>query len=74
LSVLTTQRDAPAPQVRHGFEFDTTAFPNGDYELFVLATGADGVLSHPAYLHSGFHFDASEWAGAYFPVRVRIAN
>lgn len=74
VAVLTTQRDAPAPLVRHRFEFDTTAFPNGEYELFVLATDSTGTKSHPPYDHTAFDFDSSEWSGAYFPVHIRIAN
>jgi hypothetical protein len=74
IAVLTTQRDAPAPLLRHVFEIDTRRIANGEYELFVLATGANGVKSHPPYDGSAFYWDSSEWAGAYYPVNIRVTN
>lgn len=74
IAVLTTARDAPAPQVRYHFEFDSRRYANGDYEIYVLGTTSGGVKSHPEYPGSAFRWDASEWAGAYEPVNIKIAN
>ncbi|MEO6996416.1 MAG: GDSL-type esterase/lipase family protein [Lacunisphaera sp.] len=74
IAVLNTNRDAPAPQVRYVFAIDTSRFPNGDYELFVLATTSTGLKSHPEYPGSAFRWDASVWSGAYEPVNITIAN
>ncbi len=74
IAVLTTSRDAPAPQVRYVFDFDTTRFPNGDYELYVLGTTATGVKSHPTFFGSAFRWDPTVWGGAYEPVSITIAN
>lgn len=38
IAVLTTNKDAPAPQTRYVFNLDTRRWANGDYEIFVLAT------------------------------------
>ncbi|ATC63809.1 hypothetical protein CMV30_07525 [Nibricoccus aquaticus] len=74
IAVLTTQRDGPAPLVRHAFEVDTRTFANGEYELFVLATAANGAKSHPLYDNSAARWDSTEWSGAYYPVNIRITN
>ena len=74
IAVLTTARDAPAPQVRYAFKFDTRRYANGEYELFVQATTGSGLKSHPEYPYSAFRFDPSEWAGAYEPVIITIKN
>jgi hypothetical protein len=71
---LATARDAPAPQARYALAFDSTAFPNGDYELFVQATTPSGLKSHPSYGDEMHHFDASALSGAYYPIRIRIQN
>jgi hypothetical protein len=74
IAVLTTARDAPAPQVRYVFEFDSRRYANGDYEIYVLGTTNGGVKSHPEYPYSSFRWDPSQWAGAYEPVFIKIAN
>ena len=74
IAVLSTARDAPAPQVRYVFKIDTRRFANGEYELFVQATTASGLKSHPEYPYSAFRFDSSGWSGAYEPVLITIQN
>lgn len=71
---LDTARDAPAPQGRYAMQFDSTAFPNGDYELFVQATTPSGLKSHPSYGDETYHFDATQLSGAYYPIQIRIQN
>ncbi len=71
---LSTFRDAPAPQGRYALQLDTRAFPNGDYELFVLATTPTGVKSHPKYNGAAQRFDVSELSGAYYPIHIKIQN
>ena len=74
IAVLTTARDAPAPQIRYVFDVDTRRFANGDYELYVLGTTNTGVKSHPTFYGSAFRWDPSVWGGAYEPVQITIAN
>ena len=74
IAVLTTSRDAPAPQIRYTFEFDTRRYANGDYELYVLGTTTTGVKSHPTFFGSAFRWDPTVWGGAYEPVTITIAN
>jgi hypothetical protein len=69
-----TARHAPAPQGRYALQFDSTAFGNGDYELFVQATTPSGLASHPSYGDELEHFDAAELSGAWYPIQIRIQN
>jgi hypothetical protein len=69
-----TARHAPAPQGRYALQFDSTAFANGDYELFVQATTPSGLASHPSYGDELEHFDAAELSGAWYPIQIRIQN
>ncbi|MBK8283741.1 MAG: hypothetical protein IPK97_02030 [Ahniella sp.] len=72
--LLQTAQDAPAPQGRYALQFDSGAFANGDYELFVLATTPSGLQSHPSYGDEMHHFDAGELSGAYYPIPIRVQN
>lgn len=72
--LLETAQDAPAPQGRYALQFDSSAFANGDYELFVQATTPSGLKSHPSYGDEMHHFDADELSGAYYPIPIRIQN
>jgi hypothetical protein len=69
-----TDVDAPAPQGRYRLEFDSRAYPDGDYELFVQATTPSGLKSHPSYGDETYHFDAAELSGAYYPMPITIDN
>ncbi|MBN8481739.1 MAG: hypothetical protein J0L88_09130 [Xanthomonadales bacterium] len=71
---IDTARDAPAPLGRYLRSFDSTAFANGDYEIFVQATTPSGLKSHPSYGNETYLWDAAELAGAYYPIQIRIAN
>lgn len=71
---LNTNHDAPSPQIRYVFDFDSEQFANGNYELFASAVAPNGVESHPDYNGTGFKFDASEFSGAYWPVSIIINN
>jgi hypothetical protein len=71
---IDTAVDAPAPQGRYLLEFDSRAFSNGDYELFVQATTPSGLKSHPSYGDETYRFDAVELSGAYYPIPIRIQN
>jgi hypothetical protein len=71
---LDTAIDAPAPQGRYRLDFDSTAYPNGDYELYVLATTPSGLKSHPSYGNETYLFDASVLSGAYYPMPITIGN
>jgi hypothetical protein len=72
--LIPTSRDAPAPQGRYVRNFDTRAFPDGDYELFVQATSPSGLKSHPSYGDETYHWDAAALSGAYYPIPIRIDN
>lgn len=72
--LLDTAIDAPAPQGRHRVDFDSRAFANGDYELFVQATTPSGLKGHPSYGNEMYLFDAAELSGAYYPMPIRIQN
>jgi hypothetical protein len=72
--LLETAQDAPAPQGRYALQFDSSAFANGDYELYVLATTPSGLKSHPSYGDEMHHFGAAELSGAYYPIPIRIQN
>lgn len=71
---IDTSVDAPAPQGRYLFKFDTSPFPNGEYELFVQATTPSGLKSHPSYGDELYNFDSANLSGAYYPIRIRISN
>jgi len=71
---IDTARDAPAPQGRYTRVLDTTAFANGDYEIFVQATTPSGLKSHPSYGNETYLWDAAQLSGAYYPIQIRIAN
>jgi hypothetical protein len=72
--LLDTARDAPTPQGRYALQFNSSAYANGDYELFVQATTPSGLKSHPSYGDEMHHFDASALSGAYYPIQIRIQN
>lgn len=71
---LGTARHAPAPQGRYALQFDSGAFGNGEYELFVQATTPSGLASHPSYGDELEHFDSAQLSGAYYPIQIRIQN
>lgn len=71
---IDTAIDAPAPQGRYRLEFDSRAFPNGDYELFVQGTTPSGGKSHPSYGDEIEKFGAGKLSGAYYPIPIRIGN
>lgn len=71
---LATARDAPAPQGRYRRSFDSRVFPDGDYELHVVATSPSGLRSHPSYGDETYHWDAAALSGAYYPIPIRIDN
>lgn len=71
---LDTGRDVPAPQGRYLRTFDSRAFANGDYELFVQATSPSGLKSHPSYGDETYLWDAAQLSGAYYPIQVHIQN
>ncbi len=71
---IDTARDAPAPHGRYTRSLDTTAFANGDYEIFVQATTPSGLRSHPSYGNETYLWDAAALSGAYYPFQIRIAN
>lgn len=75
-SVLTlaTARDVPTPQGRYIRGFDSAAFANGDYELFVQATEPSGLKSHPSYGDETYVWDAAQLSGAYYPIQIHIQN
>ncbi|WP_313912536.1 hypothetical protein [Tahibacter sp.] len=72
--LLDTMRDVPAPQGRYSRPLDTTAFANGDYEIFVQATAPGGLKSHPSYGNEVELWDAAQLSGAYYPIQIRIQN
>jgi hypothetical protein len=72
--LLDTAIDAPAPQGRYRVQFDSSAFADGDYDLYVEATTPSGLKSHPSYGDETYHFDASELSGAYYPMPITIDN
>jgi hypothetical protein len=71
---IDTALDAPAPQGRYLLQFDSRAYPNGDYELFVRGTTPSGTTSHPSYGDEIGHFDFAKLSGAYYPIPIRIQN
>jgi hypothetical protein len=71
---IDTAVDAPAPQGRYLLEFDSRAFPNGDYELFVQGTTPSGINSHPSYGDEIDKFGTGKLSGAYYPIPIRIEN
>lgn len=72
--LIDTHRDVPAPQGRYARSFDSSAFANGDYEIFVQASSPSGLKSHPSYGNETYLWDAAELAGAYYPIQIRIQN
>lgn len=71
---LETAADAPAPQGRYKLAFDSRAYPNGEYELFLQATSPSGLKSHPSYGDEIHQFGSENLSGAYRPVRITIQN
>ncbi len=71
---IDTAIDAPAPQGRYLLDFDSSSFPNGDYELFVQATTPSGSKSHPSYGDEIDQFGVAKLSGAYYPIPIRIQN
>lgn len=74
IRLIETARDAPAPQGRYTIAFDTRAFADGDYDLFVRATAPSGLQSHPSYGDETYEWDAAQLSGAYYPISIRIEN
>lgn len=74
VALIQTNRDAPAPQGRYTMQFDTRGLPNGNYQLFVLATTPTGLKSHPKYNGVAQRWDASQLAGAYYPITIKVQN
>jgi hypothetical protein len=72
--VIDTARDVPTAQGRYTRTLDTTAFANGDYEIFVQATTPSGLKSHPSYGNEAHLWDAAQLSGAYYPIQIRIQN
>jgi len=71
---LHTSVDAPAPQVRYTYMFDSQEYANGKYHIYLEAESPQGIKSHPAYGGEGFIWDASEFSGAYRPIEITIGN
>lgn len=71
---IETARDVPAPQGRYTRTFDSRAFADGDYELFVRAVTPSGLYSHPSYGNEAELWNAAELSGAYYPIPIRIDN
>lgn len=71
---LDTAADAPAPQGRYKLPFDSRAYPDGDYDLFLQTTSPAGLKSHPSYGDEIHTFGSEGLSGAYRPVRIRIDN
>lgn len=71
---IDTARDVPTAQGRYTRTLDTTAFANGDYEIFVQATTPSGLKSHPSYGNEAHLWDAAQLSGAYYPIQIRIQN
>lgn len=74
IALVETARHAPAPQGRYGLQFNSAAFPNGDYDLFVQAITPSGLKSVPSYGDEVHEFDAAALSGAYYPIPIRIQN
>lgn len=75
IGTVKTDRNVPAPQFIHQFEFDTREFRNGVYELSVVAEDSLGVLSIPDYGSAGRQAGLPELLnGFHFPMHVTIRN
>ncbi len=76
LGDIDTSINAPTPQFIHTFELDTTALPNGTYELTFVAEDARGIMSVPAFGGIGETSisHSSELNGLYFPLHITIEN
>ncbi len=72
--LLDTAREVPTPQGRYTRSLDTTAFANGDYEIFVQAQAPSGLKSHPSYGNETYLWDAAALSGAYYPMQISIQN
>lgn len=71
---LNMAADAPAPQIRYAYDFDSRMWANGMYDIFVQARNPAGVRSHPAYAGFADIWDVSEQSGAYRAIRIEIVN
>lgn len=74
IAMLDTARHAPAPQGRYAFQFNSAAYANGNYDLFVQATTPSGLKSVPSYGDEVHEFEAAVLSGAYYPIPIRIQN
>jgi hypothetical protein len=72
--LVDTAREVPTPHGRYTRRLDTSAFPNGDYEIFVQATAPSGLKSHPSYGNETALWDAALLSGAYYPMQISIQN
>lgn len=71
---LDTARHVPTPHGRFIRTLDTTALPNGDYDIFLQAVTPSGLKSHPSYGNEVELWDAAQLSGAYYPIPIRIQN
>lgn len=75
LGFFDTTGAVAAPQFSGTVTLDTTAFPDGVYELSVIAEDSRGILSQPDFGGVGEQVDdASELSGFYYPLHVTIQN
>ncbi|MBN9393170.1 MAG: fibronectin type III domain-containing protein [Chloroflexi bacterium] len=56
------------PSFQDVYQFDTTKYANGEYDLDVVAFTPSGAVSIPDY------FEAHAKAGDYYPVKIKINN
>ncbi|MFK7961849.1 MAG: hypothetical protein AB8G96_15140 [Phycisphaerales bacterium] len=75
LAAVGTSADVAAPQFAGTFAFDTTQFPNGVYELSVMAEDSRGILSLPDFGGVGEQSSgAGDLNGFYYPLHITIGN
>jgi hypothetical protein len=75
VGTIKTDRNVAAPQFIHQFKLDTRGFPNGVYELSVLAEDSLGVPSIPEYGSAGRQAGLPEALnGFHFPMHITVRN
>jgi len=75
LKSIKTRSNVAAPQFVGSFDFDTTEFPNGVYELSIVAKDSRGVLSVPDFGGVGRQAGSPDALnGFYFPLHITINN
>ncbi|MEM7227572.1 MAG: hypothetical protein AAF432_02030 [Planctomycetota bacterium] len=75
IASIDTQAEVAAPQFSGTFLFDTSQFPNGVYELSILAEDARGILSLPDFGGVGEQLShSSQLNGFYYPLHITISN